>query len=76
MNKQFVVNNNVIGKFHEIHFNAVTIVSYKGLTNMGLWRSLNINVHNTSFKQSVTHNSVHVLTGIPHLLETREEPFH
>lgn len=59
----------IIECLHAVGFNVVAIVSDMGPTNMALWKSLNVTIHQTSFLHPVTKKSLHVFADVPHLLK-------
>ncbi|KAL4085495.1 hypothetical protein QTP88_027353 [Uroleucon formosanum] len=40
-----------------------------GLSNIGLWKALNIHIENTSFKHKITNQNIYVFADVPHLLK-------
>ncbi|XP_029345847.1 uncharacterized protein LOC115034159 [Acyrthosiphon pisum] len=59
----------IIEELSEIGFNVVGIVSDSGSTNVGLWKSLDISIDNTSFEHPKTNARIHVFADVPHLLK-------
>jgi len=43
---------NIIEELHKIDFNGLAMASDMGPSNMGLWRTLNISIENSSFRTS------------------------
>lgn len=54
----------IIEELYKVGYDVVATVSDMGPTN-GLWRTLNINMENTSFKHSISNNNVHVFADVP-----------
>lgn len=60
---------NIIEELHKIDFNVIAMVSDMGPSNMGLCRTLNISIENTTFEHPSTSNKIHVFADVPHLLK-------
>lgn len=60
---------NIISKLHDISYNVVACVSDCGGGNVGLWKTLNVDVVNTSFKHPNTDQHVYMFADAPHLLK-------
>ncbi|CAI6369848.1 unnamed protein product [Macrosiphum euphorbiae] len=61
--------NKIIEELSEVGFNVVAIVSDSGSTNVGLWKSLDISINNTSFEHPKLNSRIHVFADVPHLLK-------
>lgn len=73
MTKQLLFD--IIYKLHNCGFDVVAIVSDMGPSNMGLWKSLEISILNTSFKHPATNNNIYVFADVPHLLKLARNHF-
>lgn len=61
--------NSIIEELYKIGFNVMSIVSDMGSANMGLWRTLNISLNNTSFQHPITNKNIYVFADVPHLIK-------
>ncbi|KAL4082742.1 hypothetical protein QTP88_029675 [Uroleucon formosanum] len=59
----------IIEQLHNVGFNVIAMVSDMGLSNIGLWKALNIHIENTSFKHKITNQNIYVFADVPHLLK-------
>jgi len=50
----------IIKKLHEVGFNVISIICDMGSSNMGLYKSLNVSIHNTSFLHPITNYDTRV----------------
>lgn len=65
----------IIEELYKVVSDVVATVSDMGPTNIGLWRTLNINMENTSFKHPISNNNVHVFADVPHLMKLARNHF-
>jgi len=65
----------IIEELYKVGYDVVATVSDMGPTNIGLWRTLNINMENTSFKHPISNNNVHVFADVPHLMKLARNHF-
>lgn len=61
--------NSIIEELHKIGFNVLSIVNDMGSANMGLWKSLNISITNTSFPHPITNKNIYVFADVPNLIK-------
>lgn len=59
----------IIDQLYNVGFNVIAIVSDMGSSNIGLWKTLNISINNTSFKHQITNQNIFVFADVPHLLK-------
>lgn len=59
----------IIIELNKIDFHVVAITSDMGATNVGLWRSLDVSVENTSFEHPIKKTKIYVFADVPHLLK-------
>lgn len=59
----------IINQLYNVGFNVIAIVSDMGPSNIGLWKTLNISMNNTSFKHNITNHNIYVFADVPHLLK-------
>jgi len=67
MTKDILIS--IIEQLHIIGFNVMAIVNDMGSANMGLWRTLNISITNTSFTHPITNQNIYVFADVPHLIK-------
>jgi len=65
----------IIQQLYDVGYNVIAIVNDMGVTNMGLWRDLNISINNVSFLHPVTSKNIYVFADVPHLLKLARNHF-
>jgi len=65
----------IITKLNQCGFDVVALVSEMGLSNIGLWKSLNITTENTFFTHPIINNNVYMFADIPQFLKLARHHF-